>query len=129
MPDWGDAKRQSTLLVLYVPSANRFGKALGVKQQQRWVRTALRVLGQTMRGATAFPRGLGVWRDDARGGKLVWDRPVIVQCYTTEDALEQHAATLRKFLIEMGAATMQGAVGFVIDRDFYEISFPLDEEQ
>lgn len=79
-----------------------------------------------MGGATAFPRGLGVWRDDALGGELVWDRPVLIQCYTTEETLEKQAVALREFLIEMGKETRQGAVGFVIDRDFFEISFPLE---
>lgn len=128
MADWQAGKKQSTLLVLYIPSADRFGKHLGVKEQQRWVRGALKVLGMHMGGATAFPRGLGVWRDDAQGGKLVWDRPVLIQCYTTEETLEQNAAPLREFLTDMGIATRQGAVGFVIDRDFYEIQFPIAGE-
>ena len=84
------------------------------------------MLGQKMGGATAFPRGLGVWRDDAQGGKLVWDKPVLIQCYTTEETLERHAPALREFLVEMGSSTRQGAVGLVIDRDYYEIDFPLE---
>jgi hypothetical protein len=121
-------KKQSTLLVLFIPSADRFGESLGKKEQRRWVRKALKVLGEHMGGATAFPRGLGVWRDDAQEGKLIWDRPVLIQCYTLEETLEQQAAALRSFLIEMGTETRQGAVGFVIDRDFYEIAFPMSGE-
>jgi hypothetical protein len=121
-------KKQSTLLVLFIPSADRDGDSLGKKEQERWVRKALKVLGEQMGGATAFPRGLGVWRDDARGGKLVWDKPVLVQCYTSEETLEQHAAPLRAFLVELGTETRQGAVGFVIDRDYYEIQFPAEGE-
>src|SRR5438128_10988769 len=121
-------KKQSTLLVLFSPSADREGNPLGKKEQDRWVRKALQVLGEKMGGATAFPRGLGVWRDDAQGGKLVWDKPVLIQCYTDEVILEQNAAPLREFLIEMGTETNQGAVGFVIDRDYYEIHFPLRGE-
>jgi len=128
MPDWKVTRKQSTLLVLYIPSADRFGKALGNKAQDRWVRKALRVLGTTLTGATAFPRGLGVWRDEAQGGKLVWDKPIMIQCYTNEEALEEHAVSLREFLVEMGTKTHQGAVGFVIDRDFYELQFPLEGE-
>ena len=60
------------------------------------------------------------------GGRLVWDKPVLIQCYTTEDALERQAVPLREFLVEMGTETHQGAVGFVIDRDYYEIQFPPD---
>jgi hypothetical protein len=128
MPNWRAHKKQSTLLVLYIPSANRFGKTLGVKEQQHWVRKALRVLGTSMGGATAFPRGLGVWRDDEQTGRLIWDRPVLIQCYTTDEILQRCAEAVREFLVEMGTATRQGSVGFVIDRDFYEIDFPLEGE-
>ena len=128
MPDFEVDTKQSTLLVLFIPSANRFGRSLGKQEQDRWVRKALQVLGENMGGATAFPRGLGVWRDDDQGGKLVWDKPVLIQCYTDEVTLEQNAAPLREFLIEMGTETSQGAVGFVVDRDYYEIQFPLRGE-
>jgi hypothetical protein len=50
---------------------------------------------------------------------------VLIQCYTSEKALEEHATALREFLVEMGTETRQGAVGFVIDRDYFEIGFPL----
>jgi hypothetical protein len=126
MLDLNADKKQSTLLVLFIPSADRYGDSLGKKAQDRWIHKALKVLGEKMGGATAFPRGLGVWRDDARGGKLVWDKPVLIQCYTGEETLEQHAGTLRDFLVEMGTETHQGAVGLVIDRDYYEILIPLE---
>lgn len=119
------SKTESTLLVLYIPSATRTGRSLGRDVQDRWVRRALKVLGMNMGGATAFPRGLGVWRDDAQGGKLVWDRPVLIQCYTSEETLEANSAALREFLVDLGSQTRQGAVGFVIDQDYYEIQFPL----
>jgi hypothetical protein len=129
MPDFAkllDAgKQESTLLVLYIPSADRKGKALGKTKQDRWVRMALEVLGREMGGATAFPRGLGVWRDNAQGGKLVWDKPVLIQCYTNEETLEAKGGQLREFLLALGSQTNQGAVGFVIDQDYYEIPFPL----
>lgn len=78
-------------------------------------------------GATAFPQGRGVWRDDARGGQLIFDAPVIVQCYTAESALEKNADALRSFLVRLGKEGKQGAVGLVIDRDYLEIPFPLEE--
>ena len=77
-------KSETTLLVFFIPSADREGDALGKKVQRRWVRKALKLLGETLGGATAFPRGWGVWRDDAQGGRLVWDRPVLIQCFTSE---------------------------------------------
>jgi hypothetical protein len=69
-----------------------------------------------------------VWRDDAQGGRLVFDEPVVVQCYTSESAQEQQAAALRAFLVRMGTEAKQGAVGLVIDRDYLEIGFPLAQE-
>ena len=132
MPDYGKqlgvSKSESNLLVLYIPSADREGRALGKRTQMKWVRRALKALGTSLGGATAFPRGHGVWRDDDRGGELVWDRPVVVQCYTNEEALEQRSGEIRRFLVALGTQTNQGAVGFVIDRDYYEIRFPLRED-
>jgi hypothetical protein len=119
-------RNETTLLVLFIPSADRVGIPLGKKAQKRWVRRALQLLGQRLHGATAFPRGWGVWRDDARGGRLVWDRPVLIQCFTNEEALRQQSKAVYEFLIELGNETNQGAVGFVIDRTYYEIEFPLE---
>jgi hypothetical protein len=119
-------RNEATLLVLFIPSADREGNPLGKKEQRRWVRKALKFLGKRLRGATAFPRGWGVWRDDAQGGRLVWDRPVLIQCFTNEEALRQESGPLREFLVRLGTETKQGAVGFVIDRTFYEIGFPLE---
>ena len=74
---------------------------------------------------TAHPRGKGVWRDDDQGGKLLFDEPVVVQCYTSAEAMRRQAGALREFLIRMGTECRPGAVGFVIDRDYLEIRFPL----
>jgi hypothetical protein len=73
-------------------------------------------------------QGRGVWRDDERGGQLIFDAPVIVQCYTGEKILEEKAEELRDFLMRLGREGRQGAVGLVIDRDYLEIRFPLEEE-
>lgn len=128
MPDFaralGASKSESTLLVLFIPSKDRKDRPIN---QRHWVDEALRALGTLFGGATAFPQGKGVWRDDAQGGKLLLDEPVVIQCYTTEPALEQQAIPLRDFLYRMGHDARQGAVGLVIDRDYLEISFPLEE--
>src|SRR5947209_8109580 len=122
------SRSETSLLVLFIPSADREGNPIGKKEQQRWVRRALKLLGKTLRGATAFPRGWGVWRDDAQGGRLVWDRPVLIQCFTNEAALRQQSGPIHDFLITLGTETNPGAVGFVIDRSYYEIEFPLQGE-
>ena len=129
MPDWPEIlqaqKSASTVLVLFVPSVDRFDESI---DQEYWVAETLTVFGRLFGGATAFPQGRGVWRDDERGGQLIFDAPVIVQCYVTEQVLEEKAEELRGFLMRLGREGRQGAVGFVIDRDYLEIRFPLEEE-
>ena len=120
------SKSESNLLVVFIPSVDREGSPV---DQDIWVDHALEMLGREFGGATAFPKARGVWRDDAQGGKLIFDEPVVVQCYTNEQALEVHADQLRRFLVSMGTETNQGAVGLVIDRDYLEIQFPLQESQ
>ncbi len=118
----GASKAESTLLVLFIPSVDRYDQPI---DQATWVHKALETLGGLFGGATAFPQGQGVWKDDAQGGRLVFDEPVVINCYTSEKRLETEASQLRQFLIEMGEQTNQGAVGLVIDRDYLEIAFPL----
>jgi hypothetical protein len=88
---------------------------------------ALSVLGTLFGGATAFPKGKGVWRDDAQGGTLLFDEPVVIQCYTNEEAIEREAPKLRELLNRMGREAEQRAIGLAIDRDYLGIGFPPDE--
>jgi hypothetical protein len=129
MPDHsamlGATKRKSTLLVLFIPSKDRSDEDV---DQEFWVDEALRTLGTLYGGGTAFPQGRGVWRDDAQGGFLLFDNPVVIQCYTSDEMLETRGLELRAFLERMGTETKQGAVGLVIDRDYLEIAFEFPEE-
>jgi len=75
----------------------------------------------------AFPKARGVWRDDRQAGLLIYDEPVVIHCYSTLKSVENGAEELRNFLVRMGTATNQGAVGFVIAGDYFEISFPLED--
>lgn len=130
MPDYagllGASKSASTLLVLFIPSKDRDDQPI---DQEYWVTEALTVLGRCFGGATAFPQGRGVWRDDAQAGILLLDEPIVIQCYTSEERLEEQATTLRAFLMRMGTEARQGAVGLVIDRDYLEIGFPQGETE
>ena len=121
----GAKKGAATLLVLFIPSVDRFEQPI---DQETWIDRALNLLGSAFGGATAFPKAKGVWRDDDRANELVFDEPVIINCYTSEKLIEEQADELRTFLMEMGTETRQGAVGLVIDRDYLEIAFPLEGE-
>jgi hypothetical protein len=54
-----------------------------------------------------------------------WYNPVVIFCYTNDAAVVQHRDDLLRFLGRMGNETNQGAVGFVIDGNYCELSFPL----
>ena len=84
----GASKAASCLLVLFIPSKDRADEPI---EQEFWVQEALGVLGRLFGGATAFPQGKGVWRDNAQGGRLLFDQPVVIQCYTSEAALAREA--------------------------------------
>jgi hypothetical protein len=120
----GASKAAAALLVLFIPSKDRRNKAI---DQRFWVEEALNVLGTRFGGATAFPKGRGIWRDDAQGGKLLFDEPVVIQCDTSEHLIEQQMPGLRDFLHRMGREARRGAIGLVIDDEDLEIGFPLEE--
>jgi hypothetical protein len=71
---------------LFVPSVERDG--VTAVDQPRWVNAVLEMFGRVFGGATAYPKALGIWRDDERGGALVKDEPVVVHCYTTPADIE-----------------------------------------
>ncbi len=118
----GVSKAESTLLVLFIPSVDRHMQPI---DQPKWETAALEVLGTRFGGATAFPKGRGVWRDEEQGGKLIYDEPILIHCYTNVDAVEKYLKEFHEFLVRLGQETNQGAVGFVIDRTYMEIRFPL----
>jgi hypothetical protein len=73
----GASKAASTLLVLFIPSKDRADQPI---DQGFWVDETPTTLGTLFGGATAYPQGKGVWRDDAQGGRLLFDEPVVIQC-------------------------------------------------
>ena len=113
-------------ITLFVPSVDRCSHPI---DQRYWVEETLAVFGRLFRGATAFPPGRGVWRDDDAGGALLFEEPVMVISYIEPSLLEDDAvlADLRGFLHRLGRETNQGEVGVVIDGEFFGIT-AYDEE-
>jgi hypothetical protein len=108
------------IIVLFVPSQDRDGNQL---DHELWVSRALETLGTLFRGATAYPRARGVWRDDERGGTLRYEEPTIVTCYADPRAMTRSAQSrLRAFLHRLGRETNQGEVGIVIADKYYGIT-------
>jgi hypothetical protein len=110
----------TSLIVLFVPSKDREGSLI---DQPLWVNEVLMTLGKLFRGATAYPRGRGVWRDDERGGQLLEEEPVIVFCYADPSAVTKDSLTeLYRTLSRMGRQANQGEIGVVIDGTYYGIT-------
>lgn len=110
----------ASLVVVFVPSKDRDAQPI---DQEHWVGEVLATLGRLFRGATAYPRGRGVWRDDDRGGILVTEEPVIVFSYVPDGALTVPALEeLYRTLSRMGREGRQGEVGVVIDGNYYGIT-------
>ncbi len=108
-------------MVLFIPSIERDG--VTPVDQPRWVNGALEMFGRVFGGATAYPKALGIWRDDERGGALVKDEPVIVHCYTTPVDIEdaRNLAELGDFCRRMGREARQGEVGLVVGDEYFAI--------
>ncbi len=78
----------SAQVVLFIPALDRDGQAIDQQYwpavlassvgQQCWVDEGLRAVGQAFGGGTAFPPGKGVWRDDERGGQLLFEATVMI---------------------------------------------------
>lgn len=115
------AGRKRVLVVLFVPSVERDG--ISPIDQALWVDSALEMFARVFGGATAFPRALGVWRDDERDGALIRDEPVVVHCYTTPADIEnnRNLAALGSFCRKLGRETHQGEVGLVIGDEYFAI--------
>ena len=110
----------TSLVVVFVPSKDRDGQPI---DQEYWVNEVLQTLGRLFRGATAYPRGKGVWRDDQRGGTLLTEEPVIVFSYVADPDLTTAAlADLYQTLSRMGREAKQGEIGVVIDGKYFGIT-------
>lgn len=113
-------------ITVFIPSVDRADRPIG---QEIWAEECLKALGTLFRGATAFPPGRGVWRDDSRGGELIFDDTVLVTSYVDPEALDDEAlAGLRGFLHRLGREANQGEVGVVVGGRYYGITdFDPDE--
>jgi hypothetical protein len=107
-------------VTLFVPRVVRDGRPI---DQAYGTEQALATFGRLFRGATAFPPGRGVWRDDERGGELVYDETQMVTSYVSSGAFDDDEVVkrLKEFLCRMGRDANQGEIGIVIDGTYFGI--------
>ncbi|MBI4613422.1 MAG: hypothetical protein HY720_07395 [Planctomycetes bacterium] len=65
-------------LQIFVPEGERASKATPVELHDRWLVELLRLCGKLFGGATAYGRGVGVWRDESA---ILWDRVTVVEAW------------------------------------------------
>lgn len=106
-------------MTLFIPSKDRDGVDI---DQRRWSDQALECFGELFRGATAFPPGRGVWRDDSRNGELLYEETIMVVAYVSVEALDSGLFKLRQFLHRFGREANQGEVGIIISSEYHGIS-------
>jgi hypothetical protein len=115
----------ASLIVILVPSRDRDGQPI---DQEYWVDEVLTTLGRLVRGATAYPGGRGVSRDDEHGETLLREEPVIVFSYVAQADLTTTALSeLYRTLSRMGRQAHQGEIGVVIDGKYYGITEYVEE--
>ena len=98
-----DTPSGSSQVILFIPSKDREGHEI---DQAYWVDEGLRVVGQLFRGGTAFPPSKGVWRDDVRGGQLLFETTVMILSFADpNDLTEFTLLEFKKFLMRLGRET------------------------
>jgi hypothetical protein len=72
---------------------------------------------------SACQAGSCLARDDERGGTLVVDEPVVVQCYTTPADIQEstNLAALGAFCRKMRREARQGEIGLVVGDQYFAI--------
>lgn len=102
-------------LLVFVPEGDRTSKTVPVDLQDRWVIRLLDLFGALFGGATAYGRGVGVWRDPA--GRTHWDRVTVIESWVNP-ALPGNAkrsARVWRALERMRADLKQKVVGCILD--------------
>ncbi len=99
-------------IVVFIPSHDRGGAAI---DQVTWTDNWLGLLAEWFRGATAFPPGRGVWRDDETGELLFEDTAVVFTIAAPSDVTAESIRALGEKAREFGKDTNQGEVGLWVD--------------
>ena len=77
-------------------------------------------MGRLSAEVPPFPPGKGVWRDDERGGELLFETTVMILSFVNPvDLTDKAVLSLKAFLLRLGREGNQGEVGLVIDGVYY----------
>ena len=116
-----ESDARQDLLILIIPSHDREEKEL--PDQDMWANAAMEFFGDLYGGATAFETFSGVYK--AEDGKLLYDKPILIECYVRDRSLlvdREELAKLLRFVKRMGRETKQEAVGLVLNAAIHFIT-------
>lgn len=83
-------------LIVFVPEGSREPKALPVELHDRWVEILLRLFTELFKGATAYGRGIGAWREgDDPKESPTFDRITVVETWISPVVGEPDARLTR----------------------------------
>ncbi len=106
------------VLTLYIPDKDRDGKR--IKNLNRWIKEAQKVLTTIGGGSTSMPPADGTWLNP-ESNDIILENTTIMYTYIDPDSFEANADMLREFLHRFGRETNQGEVVFEFDGKFYRI--------
>ncbi|MEW5747148.1 MAG: hypothetical protein AB1805_17100 [Nitrospirota bacterium] len=105
-------------LTLYIPNKDKNGRQ--IKNLERWVEEAQRILARIGGGSTALPPADGTWLNP-ENSDIIQEKTKIVYAYIYPDKFEDNIGSLREFLHRFGRETNQGEVVVEFDGRFYRI--------
>lgn len=102
-------------LQVFVPEGDRVSNTIPVDLHDRWVVRLLDRCADLFEGATAYGRGVGVWKD--RRGRKHWDRVTVIEAWINLPlpTLEHRVSLLWRDLEKMRVQLRQQAVGCILD--------------
>jgi hypothetical protein len=105
-------------LTLYIPNKDKNGKQ--IKNLNRWIKEAQKILTYIGNGATSLPPADGAWLNPDNS-EIIWGKTRIIYTYIEPDKFEENFRSLREFLHRFGRETNQGEVVLEFDGRFYRI--------
>lgn len=102
-------------LQVFVPEGDRVSSTIPVDLHDRWVVRLLRRCADLFEGATAYGRGVGVWKDPR--GRTHWDRVTVIESWIdlSLPTLQRRIAALWRDIERMRVQLRQQAVGCILD--------------
>ncbi|MCG2725970.1 MAG: hypothetical protein L6420_06905 [Elusimicrobia bacterium] len=114
-------------LILYIPHKDKTGK--NVKNIQKWIKDAKKLLTIIGGGTTTMPPADGTWLkkdiesiEKLKDEDIVWEKTTLISTHIYEAHFGNNLSVLRKFLHRFGKETNQGEVAFEFDGSFFRIS-------